>query len=63
MMAERTVDISKPGLAGNKNAQTQVYISIGNSDGKLAAEEWQQFRDLTHELLTEIGVTSAVHGA
>jgi hypothetical protein len=40
-----------------------VYISIGNSDGKLTAEQWQQYRDLTHELLTEVGVTAAVHGA
>ena len=40
-----------------------VYISIGNSDGRLAEAEWLQFRGLTHELLTEVGVTSAVHGA
>jgi len=42
---------------------TTVYVSIGNSDGKLTVEEWQQYRDLTHELLTEVGVTAAVHGA
>lgn len=42
---------------------TTVYISIGNSDGKLTEQEWLQYRDLTHELLTEIGVTAAVHGA
>jgi hypothetical protein len=40
-----------------------VYVSIGNSDGKLSADEWQQYRDLAHELLTEVGVTAAVHGA
>jgi hypothetical protein len=40
-----------------------VYISIGNSDGRLSEAEWQEFRDLTHELLTDVGITAAVHGA
>lgn len=40
-----------------------VYISIGNSDHKLTDQQWQEYRDLTHELLTEVGITSAVHGS
>ena len=42
-----------------------VYISIGNSDGKLTEDEWQQFRDLTHELLTDVlpETGGRVHGA
>jgi hypothetical protein len=40
-----------------------TYVTIGNSDGKLPEDEWLQFRDLTHELLTDLGLTAAVHGA
>jgi hypothetical protein len=40
-----------------------VYVSIGNSDHKLSDEQWLEFRNLTHELLTDLGLTSAVHGA
>lgn len=42
-----------------------VYISVGNSDGKLTEQEWQQFRDLTHELLTDVlpETGGVVHGA
>lgn len=40
-----------------------VYISIGNSDGRLTNAEWLEYRGLVHELLTDVGITAAVHGA
>lgn len=40
-----------------------AYVSIGNTDGKLSHAEWAEFYGLTRELLTEVGVTSAVFGA
>jgi len=44
---------------------TTVYVSIGNSDGKLPEDRWQEFRDLTHELLTDVlpETGGIVHGA
>ncbi len=40
-----------------------VYVSIGNSDDKLAQAEWSEFYELTRELLVDLGLTSEVHGA
>lgn len=40
---------------------TTVYISIGNTDGKLSYTEWAEFWQLTNELLTTT-VTTQIYG-
>jgi len=40
-----------------------AYVSIGNTDGKLSHAEWAEFHALTAELLTELGLNTAVFGA
>lgn len=40
-----------------------VYVSIGNTDGKLSHEQWALFYSLTNELLTEVGLVQTVLGA
>lgn len=41
---------------------TTVYVSIGNTDGKLSHAEWAEYHALATELLTAT-VTTAVYGA
>ena len=39
-----------------------VYVSIGNTDGKLSHAEWAEYWHLTDELLTQLGLTTATFG-
>jgi len=39
-----------------------VYVSIGNTDGKLTHAEWAEYWSFTNELLTEVGLTTATFG-
>lgn len=41
---------------------TTIYVSIGNTDGKLTHQEWSEYFRKVNDLLTESRAATAVYG-